>query len=317
MTSAFRGFQPSHPYRQHSVFASLAITTLVLFCLAPSANPQGGAVFSDRAADRFAATYPIPVQTLSVQSGSSPTYPAAPSAAAESPLPALTSEEQGDLHMAHRRYQAAIVAYRQAPLTSPTIWNKIGLANQQMQGLAEAKKSYETALKLDPKNSDALNNLASIYYSDKDFRTAEHFYRAALKFNPRSALIYKNLGTAMLAENKFKKGWECYRQAMAIDPQIFERQNPLKIGEPTPTRQRGAMNYYLASCYVHANLYDLAVGYLRLAMNQGFTDSRKLFADKDFYPLHGLPAFDQLLADQRAQPLTASVKSEGTATLQR
>ncbi len=234
-------------------------------------------------------------------------------------MAALSPEDQGDLHMIHHRYQAAIEAYRKAPLTSPVIWNKIGLANQQMQGIAEARKSYDKALKLDPKNADALNNLASICYSLKDFRAAERLYRQALKSNPNSATIHKNLGTDLLAENKFKKGWESYRQAMALDPGIFERSNPLRVGEPTPAHQRGAMNYYLAKCYVHEGLPELAVRYLRLAMDQGFTDSKRLTTDREFLALHGYAGFDQLLVEQSTasiQPVPQNpVKSESKPIL--
>jgi Tfp pilus assembly protein PilF len=164
-----------------------------------------------------------------------------------------------------------------------------------------AKKSYETALKLDSKNPDVMNNLGSIYYSLKEYAIAEHFYRKALKFRPKSALIYKNLGTDLLAENKFKKGWECYQTALGIDPDIFERTYQLRIGEPTPVQKRGAMNYYLAKSYARVGMPDRAVGYLRMAIDEGFTDRKKVLADKEFASLHGSSAFNQLIAEQQVQ----------------
>jgi Tfp pilus assembly protein PilF len=213
----------------------------------------------------------------------------------------LTPEELGDLQMVRKQYQAAIEAYAQVSPKSSSVWNKIGIANQQMFITDEAKKSYRIALKLDPKNPEVMNNLGSVYYSLKEYSDAERMYRKALKVNPKSALIYKNLGTNLLAEDKFKKGWECYQTALSIDPQIFERINQLRIGEPTPTQKRGAMNYYLARSYARVGMPDLAVGYLRMAIDEGFTDRKKVLADKEFASLRGLSSFERLIAEQRVQ----------------
>lgn len=214
------------------------------------------------------------------------------------PTGQLSAEELGDLHMARRRYQAALEAYRRAPLDSAQIWNKIGIAEQQLYLMPDAKKSYEMSIKLNPHNPDVMNNLATVYYSMQQYGTAEKLYRRALKMKPRSALIYKNLGTNLLAANKFKKGWGCYQAALSLDPEIFERANLLRIGEPTPTQKRGAMSYYLAKSYVMVGMNDLAVEYLRRAIDEGFTDKKKILADKEFASLHDVSSFQQLLAEQ-------------------
>jgi len=203
--------------------------------------------------------------------------------------------------MARKHYQAALAAYMQVPSKTASIWNKIGIADQQMFMNDEAKKNYERALKMAPRNADIINNLGTVYYSLKEYSDAEHMYRKALKYNPKSALVYKNLGTALLAQDKFKKGWDCYQTALNIDPEIFERINQLRIGEPTPTEKRGAMNYYLAKSYARVGMPDLAVGYLRMAIDEGFTDRKRVMADKEFASLHNIVAFQQLIAEQTVQ----------------
>ena len=232
-----------------------------------------------------------------------PTLPQVPGSVGTNVQPesSLNPEQLGDLQMARKHYQAAIEAYMRVSPRSAMLWNKIGIAQQQMFVTEAAKKSYETALKLDSKNPDVMNNLGSIYYSLKEYAIAEHFYRKALKFRTKSALIYKNLGTDLLAENKFKKGWECYQTALGIDPDIFERTYQLRIGEPTPVQKRGAMNYYLAKSYARVGMPDRAVGYLRMAIDEGFTDRKKVLADKEFASLHGSSAFNQLIAEQQVQ----------------
>lgn len=215
------------------------------------------------------------------------------------PEPNLPSEELGDLRMIRKQYQAALEAYLRVSPRTATVWNKIGIVQQQMFINVEAQKSYRSALRLEPHNPDVMNNLGSVYYSIKEYGQAERLYRKALKINPKSALIYKNLGTNLLAENKFKKGWDCYQTALSIDPEIFERVNQLRIGEPTPTQKRGAMNFYLAKSYARVGMPDLAVGYLRMAIDEGFTDRKHVLADKEFASLRGLSSFERLISEQQ------------------
>jgi tetratricopeptide (TPR) repeat protein len=213
----------------------------------------------------------------------------------------LTDEGLGDLLMVRNRFEAAAKAYMQAEPKTSQVWNKTGIAYQQMYNMEMARRSYKVALRMDPTNGDVINNLGTVSYSEKDFHAAERYYRRALKINPASALIYKNLGTDLLAEDKFKKGWDCYQTALSIDPNIFEKSNNPHIGEPTPSHSLGAMNYFLAKSYASVGMKDRAIQCLRLAMNEGFTDRKKVLADKEFASLHGSDAFEELVSDPRHQ----------------
>jgi Flp pilus assembly protein TadD len=209
-----------------------------------------------------------------------------------------TPEQLGDSLMARQHYQAAIQAYKQAPHATAESWNKMGVAYQLMFNNEEAARCYQMALKLNPKDSVVINNLGTIYVSAKQYSLAEKAYRKALKLDPKSALIHKNLGTALLAEHKYKKGWEAYQAALTIDSQIFEHGNAVRIENPASVQDRGAMNFYMAKGCVRAGKTDLAIEYLRMALNEGFTSPRKIIADSEFAALRDVPAFQQLLAAQ-------------------
>lgn len=241
--------------------------------------------------------------------------PAAPiqempeAAAAQAPAPATlvipstpsTPEDVGDSMMAHQRYQAAIAAYRKEPHPSPELWNKMGIAYQMMFNLDEAEHCYQTSLKSDPKNSRVLNNLATVYDSMKEYANAERVYKKAIKLDTHSAMIYKNLGTNLLAQHKYKKGWESYKVALEIDPHIFENGSSPRVQNPASVTERGAMNFYMAKGCVRAGMKECAIDYLRMALNEGFTDPKKIEADSEFASLRGVPAFEQLLASQKQQ----------------
>ena len=244
------------------------------------------------------ALLPLGGGSLSALAQSTPPSNSPTPATAIAPQLQLTPEQTGDNLAAHKRYQAAIEAYKQAPADSAEVWNKMGIAYQMMFDLPDASRCYQASLKIDPHNPSVLNNLGTTYDSLKQYRDAERMYRRALKIDPRSAVILKNLGTSELAEHKFKQGWASYQAALAVDPDIFSENSGPRVENPTSAQDRGAMNYYMARSCARAGLNDRAIEYLRMALNEGFTNPKKLVADREFAALHGIPAFDQLLAAQ-------------------
>jgi tetratricopeptide (TPR) repeat protein len=226
---------------------------------------------------------------------------AIPQTQVSAPRPQPTPEQLADALMFHQRYQAAIEAYKKAPSDSPSVWNKMGIAYQLMFNLEDASRCYEVSLRIDPHNANVLNNLGTVYDSLKQYGAAERMYRKAIKLDPQSALIEKNLGTSLLAQHKYKKGWDVYKVALALDPDIFKRNGSLQVDHPGSAQDRGAMNYYMAMGCVRVGMNGQAIEYLRMALNEGFTNPKKIAADSEFAALRGTPAFQQLLAAQSAQ----------------
>jgi len=213
------------------------------------------------------------------------------------PLPEPTEEDIGDSLTIHQRYQAAIAAYQKAP-RSASVWNKMGIAYQMMFNIREATQCYRQSLKMDSHNSQVINNLATIYDSQKQFSAAERMYRKALKIDPESALVYKNLGTNLLAQHKYDRGWDAYQHALTLDPQIFSDHGTPQVQNPASIAERGAMNYYMALGCVRIGQTDCALQYLRMALDEGFTNSKKIALDVAFASLRENPDFKQLLASQ-------------------
>ncbi len=245
---------------------------------------------------------PAPTPSPAIQTPQ-PTTTAANVTQVRSPEP--TPEELGDTLVVHQRYQAALAAYAKAQPTA-IIWNKMGIAYQMMFNLKDATRCYKESLALEPKNPNVLNNLGTIYDSMKDYGLAEKYYKKALKLDPQSALVLKNLGTNLLSQHKYNRGWEAYKQALAIDPEIFEDRNNPQVQNPTSIEDRGAMNYYMAMGCVRAGLTACALEYLRMAMDEGYTNPKKVASDMAFASLRGNPDFKQLLATQSKPKATQS-----------
>jgi tetratricopeptide (TPR) repeat protein len=218
----------------------------------------------------------------------------APVAAPPTPL---SPEKRGDILMARKMYREAAEMYKEGPLDSAVIQNKIGIAYHQMMLTLIAQRYYERAVKLDPNYPEAVNNLGTIYYSRKSYRRATKLYQHALKLSPDSASILSNLGTAFFARKNYKSAIVAYQKALALDPDVFEHRNSWGVLlQERSVEERAKFHYYLAKTYAKAGMNDRAITYIRKALEEGYTDRKKMMEDPEFTSLHQLPEFQELLA---------------------
>lgn len=209
----------------------------------------------------------------------------------------LSPEKRADILMARKMYREAAETYKEGPLDSAVIQNKIGIAYHQMLQPELARRYYERAIKLDPTYPEAINNLGTIYYSRKSYRRAIKLYRRALKLAPESASIYSNLGTAFFARKKYKQAAETYQKALALDPDVFEHRSSWGVMlQERSVEERAKFHYYLAKTYAKAGMNERALLYIRKALEEGFTERKKLMEDPEFVSIRKLPEFQQLIA---------------------
>ena len=113
---------------------------------------------------------------------------------------------------------------------------------------------------------------------------------------PDSASIYSNLGTAYFGEKKYKEAWEAYNTAFQLDPEVFEHRNTYGVLlQERTVEERARFHYYLAKIYAKKGQQDRALQYIRKALEEGFTDRKKLLQDPEFATLRELPEFKELL----------------------
>lgn len=209
----------------------------------------------------------------------------------------LTPEQRGDLYMARKMYREAIDTYRAAAGSSPVMWDKIGVAWHQLGDMGAARKAYEHAIKLDKKYADAINNVGTVYYAEKKYRSAISRYKRALQLSPDSASIWSNLGTAWYARGKFDLMSEAYTRALQLDPDVFEKNNSLG----TRMMDRGVADkaryhFELARLYAGNGKNELALQYLRKALEEGFKEKQKVQQAREFSNLRETQEFKDLMA---------------------
>ena len=226
-----------------------------------------------------------------------PTDISKPASGTSAAKPPISNEVRGDIYMARKMYREAIDMYREGPV-SAVLANKVGIAFHQLSLLDLAKKNYRAAIALDPKYSEAINNLGTIYYSQKNYRHAISLYRQALKYSSPSASIDSNLGAAFFSRKDYKKAIEYYQLALKLDPDIFEHHSNFgTLMQERDVEERATYHLYMAKMYAQSGAVERALIYLRKALEEGVKDRNKIPAMPEFASLKADPAFVQLLAE--------------------
>lgn len=212
--------------------------------------------------------------------------------------PPLAPELRGDIYMARKMYREAIDMYREGPSDSAVLANKIGIAFHQLLQLDLAKKNYERAIKLDPKYSEAINNLGTIYYARKSYRRAIGYYKRSLRYSAPSASIYANLGAAYFGRKDYKEATDYYEKALQLDPDVFEHHSTFgTLMQERTVEERAKFHLYLAKMYAKSGSNERALIYLRKALEEGVKDREKIPGMPEFAVLKTDPGFKQLLAE--------------------
>jgi len=210
--------------------------------------------------------------------------------------PAVTPEMRGDIYMARKMYREAIETYTGIAGDNPIVWNKMGIAWNQLGQLDKAMKDYQHSLKLRPQYAEAQNNIGTVYYASKSYRRAIGAYRKALRITSDSASFHMNLGTAYMARKMEKEATVEFQAALKIDPDAFENHGTGGTTlEERSVDEKARYHYTWAKIYASENRPELALQYLRKALEEGFKDRKKMEHDAEFDALRDTPEFKELM----------------------
>ena len=214
--------------------------------------------------------------------------------------PTISPELRGDIFMAKKQYREAIDAFREGSKKDPVLWNKTGIAYHQLLQLDNAMKSYQQAVRLKPDYVEAINNIGTVHYAHKSFRRSISQYLKALKIapdQPKSASIYSNLGTAYFARKQYRQATDAFQTAFSLDPDVFEHRSTFGVMlEERNVEERAKFHYYVAKMYAKNGRNELALQYLRKALEEGFKDKKQVQKDPEFAALRELKEFKELMA---------------------
>jgi tetratricopeptide (TPR) repeat protein len=108
----------------------------------------------------------------------------------------LSPEEHLNLGVAYeqnKEYESALKEYEKASKQLPVAYLYMGNIHFSKNEYAEAESYYRRAIDEDPKNADAYNNLAWLYYTEREnLREAEELVLKAIEINPEKKDIYQD-----------------------------------------------------------------------------------------------------------------------------
>jgi tetratricopeptide (TPR) repeat protein len=124
---------------------------------------------------------------------------------------------------------------------------KRGIAKQRAGQLLSAKLIYQSVLKEQPLQADALHLLGTIYQHAKHYEQAAELIEKAIKINPRVSDYYNNCGTVYHSLDKDELSIARYEKALELSPKFAEAHNNLGV----VYRAQGRLDDAIA-CYERA-----------------------------------------------------------------
>lgn len=137
-------------------------------------------------------------------------------------------EVQADILRARRYPEDALEFYTYALRRGgPTsaIYKKMGVTQLELRNIVLAQILFEKAVKLNPKDAEAWNNLGAVLYISHRYSFAVDNYKKSLKLDKQSAIYHSNLGMAYFDLKDYKKARKEIAAALRIDPAVFQKSN--------------------------------------------------------------------------------------------
>jgi tetratricopeptide (TPR) repeat protein len=95
--------------------------------------------------------------------------------------------------------------------------NRQGLKYQHEGKLDLAFNEFQKALEIDPNNTDALYNMASVYMSKKEYGKAAERFEKLISSNPNDGDAHYNLAVAYFGLKEYGKAGENYDKSQALN----------------------------------------------------------------------------------------------------
>lgn len=122
----------------------------------------------------------------------------------------------------------------------------------------EARKAYQQALKIDPKNLGALTSLARLYTTLGDHQHAVQTYQRAGELHPRDAGVWYELGMCHARAKDWPPALQCLQRANELEPENRRYVNAYGFGLARAGR-------YEDSLHVFSRIEGEAVAHYNLA----------------------------------------------------
>jgi tetratricopeptide (TPR) repeat protein len=141
-------------------------------------------------------------------------------------------------------FQRALKFAPAYPDTWPNAWNNLGMLAAQAGQNDEAIKDLQEAIRQNPNNVIALDNLGSVYRHQERWADAQGALESALKADPEDADANYGLGMVFAQQNDSEQAYKYLTKALQIRPDYRDALNNLGVLEVHSQRLDKAANSF-------------------------------------------------------------------------
>jgi tetratricopeptide (TPR) repeat protein len=226
------------------------------------------------------------------------TNPASAAAKKDKMEAARIAEEKGDLDRLHKDYESALSHYESAirvNTKSPDLYNKMGIAELQLNERALARKYFIRALKYNPQFFAALNNLGVLDLLDRRYKSSINYLKQALALDETNAHTHLNLANAWMGLGNIDYAMTEYSRALELDADVLSTSPEGVVAQVSTPEQRARISFLIAKSYMKRGNLDGALEYLRRAKDGHYPDMASVYKDPVFTPLWSDPRLAKIV----------------------
>jgi tetratricopeptide (TPR) repeat protein len=213
-------------------------------------------------------------------------------------------ELKGDIARARNQYGSAVNWYLLAVRYNDhdvALFNKLGIAEMKVGEMEQARHDFGQAVKIEPSNVDALNNLGAVYCLQRKFRPAARYLKQALALDETKAVTHLNLAEAWMGQKQINRAMTEYARALELDADILNSADNEGVFAQIQTPEQKAMvDFMIAKAYVKRGNLEGALDYLRRAKQDNFKNLASVWDDPAFTPLWKDPRLADIVKPTKA-----------------
>ncbi len=210
---------------------------------------------------------------------------------------ARIQESKGDQARTRGSNNEAVYYYRSAVRINPNsaLFNKLGVAEIQAGDRGSARKHLNQAVKLDPHNVPALNNLGVLGCVERKYNQAVRYLKQALALQETNASAHLNMAEAWFGLGEVDRAMTEYARALELDADILTSSPGAVVTHVSTPEQRARVDFTIAKAYAKRGNIEGALEYLRRAKEAHYSDLAKVYTDQTFAALWEDPRLQKIV----------------------
>ena len=186
-----------------------------------------------------------------------------------------------------------------AHFTSPansTLLNKLAVAELQTGDRGAARKHLNQAVKYDPRNVPAWNNLGVVACVDRRYNSAIRYLKNALALEETNASAHLNMAETWFGLGDVDRAMTEYARALELNADILSSNPGAVVAHvSTPEEQRARVAFTIAKAYAKRGNVEGALEYLQRAKDGNYPDLKKVYSDETFAALWSDPRLQKIV----------------------